>query len=281
MKCGPSPSRACVEDGASTQLRRKNELPITKRVRSGIGEVGGGKREGIAAVGKHGHVARRCARPGARRRRHGPPRRTHRPLATRERRERAARRAVAARHDLLLGVHQRETGDADGAGGGHQILALLRQAVDHLLDALASRGVLAADDLAIERRLDRARRGDRCRDLLGGARRPARRRWRRRGRAARGLAAWCRRAACSGRATRSRCRAHCSRRRDACCRKSTSARLPGPGSPAPPRGARRRARRATASPGPRRSPHRFGAAALEACAVVGLHVGRPGLDQVA
>ena len=35
MKCGPRPSRAVVEAGASTQLRLKKELPITKRVRSG------------------------------------------------------------------------------------------------------------------------------------------------------------------------------------------------------------------------------------------------------
>ncbi|MNR62740.1 hypothetical protein D3C85_1848480 [compost metagenome] len=32
MKCGPSPSRAVVDDGASTQAFLKKELPTKKRV---------------------------------------------------------------------------------------------------------------------------------------------------------------------------------------------------------------------------------------------------------
>ena len=50
MKCGPSPSRALVDDGASTQLRRKNELPIAKRVRSASSSVTKGNENALRPV---------------------------------------------------------------------------------------------------------------------------------------------------------------------------------------------------------------------------------------
>ena len=50
MKCGPSPSRAWVEEGASTQLRRKNELPMTKRVRSSSLRLAAGKLKALRPV---------------------------------------------------------------------------------------------------------------------------------------------------------------------------------------------------------------------------------------
>ena len=57
MKCGPRPSRAMVEAGASTQLRRKKELPMAKRVRSSslrltndLAGLGDGMREEVQAA---------------------------------------------------------------------------------------------------------------------------------------------------------------------------------------------------------------------------------------
>ena len=47
MNRGPNPSRAWVEDGASTQLRRKNELPIAKRVRSASDRLANGNENAL------------------------------------------------------------------------------------------------------------------------------------------------------------------------------------------------------------------------------------------
>ena len=50
MKCGPRPSRAMVEAGASTQLRRKKELPMAKRVRSSSLRLTNGKENAFFPV---------------------------------------------------------------------------------------------------------------------------------------------------------------------------------------------------------------------------------------
>ena len=52
MKCGPRPSRARVDDGACTQLRRKNELPMTNRGAFVVGQVGGGKENAVRPSAK-------------------------------------------------------------------------------------------------------------------------------------------------------------------------------------------------------------------------------------
>ena len=50
MKCGPRPSRAVVEAGASTQLRLKNELPMAKRVRSSSLRLAAGNEKALRPV---------------------------------------------------------------------------------------------------------------------------------------------------------------------------------------------------------------------------------------
>ena len=45
MKCGPRPSRTPVEAGASTQLRLKKELPMTKRVCSSSARLAAGNEK--------------------------------------------------------------------------------------------------------------------------------------------------------------------------------------------------------------------------------------------
>jgi hypothetical protein len=50
MKCGPKPSRAAVEEGASTQLRRKKELPIENLVRSASDKFAAGKENALRPV---------------------------------------------------------------------------------------------------------------------------------------------------------------------------------------------------------------------------------------
>ena len=50
MKCGPSPSRAAVDDGASTQLRRKNEFPTAKRVRSSSSRLAAANENALRPV---------------------------------------------------------------------------------------------------------------------------------------------------------------------------------------------------------------------------------------
>ena len=52
MKWGPRPSRALVEAGASTQLRLKKELPMTKRVRSSSVRFAAGKEKALRPVAK-------------------------------------------------------------------------------------------------------------------------------------------------------------------------------------------------------------------------------------
>ena len=50
MKCGPRPSRAVVDAGASTQLRRKKELPTAKRARSSSSRLAKGKEKALRPV---------------------------------------------------------------------------------------------------------------------------------------------------------------------------------------------------------------------------------------
>ena len=57
MKCGPRPSRACVEAGASHPVAAEERIADDEARALGIGEIGRGKRERIAAVGEHGGVA--------------------------------------------------------------------------------------------------------------------------------------------------------------------------------------------------------------------------------
>jgi hypothetical protein len=52
MKCGPRPSRARVEAGACTQLRRKKELPTAKRAASASDSVASGNEKAVRPVAK-------------------------------------------------------------------------------------------------------------------------------------------------------------------------------------------------------------------------------------
>ncbi len=65
-------------------------------------------------------------------------------------------------------LDQRQLLDAHRTGGGHQVLALLGQAGDGFLDALAPRRVFGAFDFLVKRGLNGLGCGHRTGDLLAG-----------------------------------------------------------------------------------------------------------------